>query len=521
MPNPSSTKYWLALLALASLGTAGCRTTSDNQIDLLERELRTQEDYIYELEDYVVEYSEKLRDCRCVYPQQTAVYTEQLDESQPAPPYSKQSTKKKTKKSTNRSSAKEKSVLETSEQKKTKLKNPEDDLPSPEQPQPETPQYSPEISPEELEVPDFEFELEEPVSNAEPVNPLRQVASTEPVYAPTGRRITIIPDPVDYQPSADAYETDDYKTDDYAADKYEIDDYDTNDYDTNDYDTNEYAADEYDTDDSGPDGQQHVEDLFEDDQLQPTLAPSDRMAERVEITQLFRDGQDGDSPQSLLTIVEALDANNEPVDLVGEVSLMVMTTDQESPQRLKRWNFDTEETTAAWQSSDLGDGLHLELPLDQLELPQEPVELWVRLVTSDGRKLLTQLPFRTEQLTGVDSYEVPQTPTTGLRLVETEEVPLPPKSLPLPPEKLQQVQEIEPIEVAQSENQPRWRASMQRTDRSPEGFATTSGTAKGWIAQPLGRQQQAPARVASHNTAPPQPQPTTKKSPVTWAPARR
>src|SRR5687768_8217726 len=49
-------------LALAAL--AGCRNLDNAQVDVLERELRQQEDYIYELEDYLVEYSEKLRQAR-------------------------------------------------------------------------------------------------------------------------------------------------------------------------------------------------------------------------------------------------------------------------------------------------------------------------------------------------------------------------------------------------------------------------------------------------------------------------
>ena len=73
------------LTLLVVVASVGCRSTADNQIDLLERELRTQEDYIYELESYVVEYSEKLRDTRCAYPQQTAVYNDETQEPEPAP----------------------------------------------------------------------------------------------------------------------------------------------------------------------------------------------------------------------------------------------------------------------------------------------------------------------------------------------------------------------------------------------------------------------------------------------------
>ncbi|HYO24636.1 MAG TPA: hypothetical protein VEQ85_06760, partial [Lacipirellulaceae bacterium] len=51
---------------------SGCRAVDNAQVDVIERELRQQEDYIYELEDYLMEYSEKLRECRaCQTPLQS------------------------------------------------------------------------------------------------------------------------------------------------------------------------------------------------------------------------------------------------------------------------------------------------------------------------------------------------------------------------------------------------------------------------------------------------------------------
>src|SRR5262245_50405578 len=52
------------VLFVAAFGLAGCRAVDHAQVDVLERELRQQEDYIYELEDVVMTYSEKLRECR-------------------------------------------------------------------------------------------------------------------------------------------------------------------------------------------------------------------------------------------------------------------------------------------------------------------------------------------------------------------------------------------------------------------------------------------------------------------------
>src|SRR5690606_17687277 len=94
-----------------------------------------------------------------------------------------------------------------------------------------------------------------------------------------------------------------------------------------------------------------------------------REPEQLVITHVFRDSQGSETPASLLSVVEARDASNEPADFNGKVSLMVMTMVDEKPRRVRRWDFTAEETSAAWQSSNLGDGLHLELPLEETELP--------------------------------------------------------------------------------------------------------------------------------------------------------
>ena len=74
----------------------------------------------------------------------------------------------------------------------------------------------------------------------------------------------------------------------------------------------------------------------------------------------------------------------------------------ETLKRVDRWDFTAEETQAAWQSSQLGDGLHLELPLGETVLPEGPLELWVRLVNAEGKKLLTRLPFAVGDLQPLD-----------------------------------------------------------------------------------------------------------------------
>jgi len=182
--------------------------------------------------------------------------------------------------------------------------------------------------------------------------------------------------------------------------------------------------------------------------------------------------------------------------------------------RLKRWDFTAEETITAWQSSDLGDGLHLELPLEMLKLPQTPLVLWVRLVTSDGRKLLTQLPFEASQL-GDPSTDSPRPLPNGLARAETEaeNSAAPVNVLRIETERISQYEKLKLAANQQLANQPsanqpsgrqeptadqpRWRASMQRTDRTAVGFATTSGKTSGWITQSPGRQPYGRTRVAS------------------------
>lgn len=469
-----------ALLA----GLAGCRSTADNQIDLLERELRVQEDYIYELEGYVVDYSEKLRDCRSCPPSQTAVYSEEVYQAEPK-------QKKSTKPAPSRSrSKKEKSILDKSDA----------DLPSPQQEQ-----QAPEFSPEDLEIPDeLDLELEEPVTENRRVDSsTQQVAAIELDHESAAGEVLMIPNPVDFNDAAElALNGAEEALPDEA-------------YDDESYDDESYSDENYD------------DQMIDDQQLEAASATVDRVAQRLEITKLFVGEGDDASPQNLLTIVEALDENGEPVDLDGEVSLMVMTTDDSGqPKRIKRWNFTPAETVSAWQSSDLGDGLHLELPLETTELPDGPIELWARLKSTDGRKLLTQLPFEASGLGQLDDQgPQPEAAQTELAEAEPSSVnPLRRKSrASSADDKLtlaSQSTSDKPTQGKSASDQPssRWRSSMHRTDRTSEGFASTTSTATGWTKQLPGRLPTAPPKMA---TRPNRTQPTQAvASKPTWTSGR-
>src|SRR5690606_19873361 len=74
------------VLALVILLGLGCRSRSER--DLVERELRMHEDQIYALEDYLEEYPEIVRRCRCEN-QELKRELEQLRASSPDTPTQK------------------------------------------------------------------------------------------------------------------------------------------------------------------------------------------------------------------------------------------------------------------------------------------------------------------------------------------------------------------------------------------------------------------------------------------------
>lgn len=379
----------VAWIGVVLLVTTGCRTARDNQFDVLERELRTQEDYIYELEDYVVEYSEKLRQCRCSQP--TVVDSKSSD--------SKSVVNHKRSSSDQRRSE----PLQFDEEP---LYEPGDELPEREE---EPTDMNPdETTPEEFEIP--ELEIDEPLSQ---------------IQDATGGQTLYIPEPVaEAEPELQRG----MNVEKIMAAEHRIDLWDTPSEDT-------------------------------------PSAP----AERVVIAHLFRSEAGKAPPSTLLAVVEALNRDNEPIEFPGEVSLMVMAGDSEKPQRLKRWDFEPEDAAVAWQSSHLGDGLHLELPLGETKLPDVPLELWVRIVGEDGHKLLAQLPFNRDRLTALEAE-------TGARELVAEDASDDDQSLA----------SAKPLSEAPSDQQTGWRASTELDSIIAEGYASTSQKTGGWTAQPEG-----------------------------------
>jgi hypothetical protein len=207
----------------------------------------------------------------------------------------------------------------------------------------------------------------------------------------------------------------------------------------------------------------------------PPVADEPRLpAEQLQVRWVFSQPAtpDGESP-SLLAVVEALNAKQEPVEADGKISLMVMGSDESGGmRRIDRWDFTAEETAASWQTSRLGDGLHLQLPLGEASLPAEPLVLWARLVREDGTKLITSLSFEVDKLTAIEdaAAEVAAADTAeadesaaALSLDAVSSSTEDPASEPLPA--------------------PTWRPSAEASVVGPraEGFGSTVGPAgSGW-----------------------------------------
>ncbi|MAT68418.1 MAG: hypothetical protein CMJ58_02740 [Planctomycetaceae bacterium] len=416
------------LLGLTILGAVGCRSVDNAQVDIMERELRQQESYIYELEDYLLEYSEKLRACRCENPKMS-------DES--TGPSLRRST--------------------TPSQRRTPLPEPEladDPLPSettrrpPPAPEPEpaeldeplTPEtdadelpapgvdeMSPEdFSPEELDVPELDVE---PLGSARPLQLAPRYADADlPLDA--GPELAI-PHPAGYEETADEEAE--------FADALADDEY-----------FNAVADDDM----------QPAMPLAEAPAAEVALGPQAGEPVEVHIRQLLRGAEpasDG-GPANLFVVVEMLDAAGEPVIAAEQTSIMILREDAPgSLQAVQRWDFTAEEAEAAWQSSALGDGLHFELPLRGAQLPAGPVQVWARVVPAAGEKLLAK--------TTIDATAAPTLEEALAAVLPDDLVELTTAEVEQPPA---------------AQRAKAWRESAQPVGPVAEGFATPVGNGDGW-----------------------------------------
>lgn len=356
---------WL-LLAVATV--AGCRSVDNAQVDLLERELRQQEDYIYELEDYLVEYSEKLRRCRCA-----------------SDPHHRRSAS---------SSATAK----------------------PEIPEPELADDSP--------------------AESEDLGPVPELAD-EPLPEPTPADSGLdgIPQRVDETP----LEPD-------SIDIENLDELDVPDLEIGPNPSGQTTPQlDGEIELAGAENQLVIPDPLEyvDEEMPAMQLPAAPVAQtaqtaepaarqtpdRVVIRQIMADDPPSpDEPSGgLLVVVELQNHLGEPLEIDGTTSVMVLTRD-EPQRRVARWDFEADEAAAAWQSSILGDGLHLLLPVEAGSLGADQYELWSRVVTADGEKLLAKALFQPGELATLAEAEASllNDQDEGVALAEAPEPTAPP-----------------------------------------------------------------------------------------------
>lgn len=473
---------------LVASSLVGCRSIDNAQVDVLERELRQQEDYIYELEDYLMEYSEKLRQCRmssCQTPTVAASESAKRKSTLVAPELVEDPPQRRAGTSNGRSTRRTPPVDPPEDSPATaEPATPADDAVVPEvDPGPEPEPTDPaELEPPDLEIGDpsasLHWQKTEPVA----ASPTDQPAAEAPAAAPGDEAPPFIPDPVDYQVEADAVEPfAEAAVEQFAAP------------------APEELAEQSPPDDAGVEAPLELE----GPELPPIADPSRAVAQRLEVRHAFTQPAPDDPAKlgGLLVVVEALNSMDEPVDAVGTISLMVMARDEQGVQRrVDRWDFTAEETRAAWQSSQLGDGLHLQLPLGATELPVGPLELWARLVDGDQQKLLTQLPFDAAELVAFDDAmaapaEAAVATAAGDAASEAEE--------------LAGGEEVEAgPAAAESLPAPTWRAAT-RDVALPNG-AEGAGSG-GWTSR--GGEDQSAARVASDAA---KAAPQQAKSASTW-----
>jgi hypothetical protein len=419
---------WCCCAALTV--AAGCRNLDNAQVDVLERELRQQEDYIYELEDYLVSYSEKLRQARMAQCETVSTTT-------------------KAGSSTTKGPLPEPTIdKDAAERVPLPLNGRNKPIPAPSTTS-DAPPAASTAAPPDGESPAAEAPADLPEEAAEP-----EAVSPEEMEAPAleigpgvgAAQPLLIPDPVDYQEEAEAQLAVEAPTESVA----------------------ELAG--------------------EPALVAPQVTGPRLAAERLKIRRVFAEpAEDGKSPGSLLVVVEALNATDEPVDAIGAASLMIMVQDAPgSLKRIERWDFTAEETAAAWQSSNLGDGLHLELPLAKGELPAGELELWARVVDRGGAKLLTPpdqaYRFEANQLASMAdaAEETVLASNDGGSVEQGPAEPLPePASPPIVEAAVEEA-------VAEATPAAQWRPSSAKGESTRVAASgSASSKSSGWTSRPI------------------------------------
>ncbi len=124
--------------------------------------------------------------------------------------------------------------------------------------------------------------------------------------------------------------------------------------------------------------------------------PSDRRIARIVLNKQLTGGvshrrQGGD--EGILVVFEPRNARGEMVAEPGDVSIALVDPERAGPQsRIARWDFAAAEAFEQFhRSGALGRGYEFELPWPDAAPPNKKLDLFVRYVAPDGRKLMSEM----------------------------------------------------------------------------------------------------------------------------------
>lgn len=117
-----------------------------------------------------------------------------------------------------------------------------------------------------------------------------------------------------------------------------------------------------------------------------------------------RDKLPGD--EGVYIVVEPRNKAKQVIDVPGELTIVVMDPLKRGPEgRIARWDYTAEESANSFRQSMFGRGMHLELPWPG-EAPQaDELNLYVRFVTDDGRRLIAEKAIRPDPLPSTEYAE--------------------------------------------------------------------------------------------------------------------
>ncbi len=124
---------------------------------------------------------------------------------------------------------------------------------------------------------------------------------------------------------------------------------------------------------------------------------TDRVPQRIVLNKQLtggfnHHGRGGD--QGVLVVFEPRNKAGQMLDVAGDISIAVLDTQKQGPQaRIARWDFTPEEAQQFFGKTALGRGYHIELPWPGEPPTNRKLQLFVRFVTADGRKLMADMPI--------------------------------------------------------------------------------------------------------------------------------